>query len=140
MPEISDESVLRKWMAIEMGRINDGVVVERPRLSALIKSDRPGAVTRGGKEYRFDAATLRLLDQNLPPGLKEALKVPIIFYFDSNVADSCFLTDGVALESLQVLGELSRMRTMNGGKLWVGRAIVYSLMRKYPSVIQIMMR
>jgi uncharacterized protein (UPF0216 family) len=79
MPEISDESVLRKWMAIEMGRINDGVVVERPRLSALIKSDRPGAVTRGGKEYRFDAATLRLLDQKLPPGLKEALKVPIIF-------------------------------------------------------------
>jgi uncharacterized protein (UPF0216 family) len=140
MPELSDESVLRKWMAIEMGRINDGVVADRPRLSRLIISDRPEAVTRNGKEYRFDGATLRLLDEKLPPGLKEALKVPIIFYFDSNVADSCFLTDGVALESLQVLGELSRMRTMNEGKLWVGRAIVYSLMRKYPSVIQIMMR
>jgi uncharacterized protein (UPF0216 family) len=140
MPELSDESVLRKWMAIEMGKINDGVVAERPRLSRLISSDCPEAVTRNGKEYRFDEATLRLLDEKLPPGLKETLKVPIIFYFDSNIADSCFLTDGVALESLQVLGELSRLRTMNEGKLWVGRAIVYSLMRKYPSVIQIMMR
>ncbi|NTV00347.1 MAG: DUF61 family protein [Methanoregulaceae archaeon] len=127
-------------MALEMGRINDGVVVERPRLFSIITSDRPVAITRGGKEYRFNAAVLRKLDEKLPPGIKEALKVPIIFYFDSNVADSCFLTDGVALESLQVLGELSRMRTMNEGKLWVGRAIVYSLMRKYPSVIQIMMR
>src|SRR5512139_2042674 len=140
MSELSDESVLRKWMAIEMGRINDGVVVERPRLLTLITSDRPRAVTRGGKEYCFDRDTIHLLDEKLPPGLKAALKVPVIFYFDSNVADSCFLTDGVALECLQVLGELSRMRTMNEGRLWVGRAIVYSLMRKYPSFIQIMMR
>jgi uncharacterized protein (UPF0216 family) len=140
MSEFSDESVLRKWMAIEMGRINDGVVVERPRLLTLITSDRPRSVTRGGKEYCYDRDTIHLLDEKLPPGLKAALKVPVIFYFDSNVADSCFLTDGVALECLQVLGELSRMRTMNQGKLWVGRAIVYSLMRKYPTVIQIMMR
>jgi uncharacterized protein (UPF0216 family) len=139
MPDFSDESVLRKWMAIEMGRINDGVVVERPRLITLIPLDRPLAFTRNGKEYRFDRETIRRLDEKLPPDLEEALKVPIIFYFDSTVADSCFLTDGVALEALQVLGELSRMRTMNEGKLWVGRAIVYSLMRKYPSVIQIMM-
>ena len=140
MSELSDESVLRKWMAIEMGRINNGVVAERPRLLTLITSDRPRSVTRGGKEYCYDRDTIYLLDEKLPPGLKAALKVPILFYFDSNVADSCFLTDGVALECLKVLGELSRMRTMNQGKLWVGRAIVYSLMRKYPTVIQIMMR
>ena len=127
-------------MAIEMGRINDSVVVERPRLLTLITSDRPRSVTRGGKEYYYDRDTIHLLDEKLPPGLKGALKVPVIFYFDSNVADSCFLTDGVALECLQVLGELSLMRAMNQGKLWVGRAIVYSLMRKYPTVIQIMMR
>jgi uncharacterized protein (UPF0216 family) len=140
MPDLSDESVLRKWLTIEMGRINDGVVIERPPLSLLMESARPTAITRGGKEYHFGADELRRLEEKLPPGLKEKLRLPILFYFDSNVGDSCFLADTIALEALQALGELSSMRTMNGGKLWVGRAIVYSLIRRYPTAIQIMMR
>lgn len=140
MPGISDESVLKKWMAMEMGRINNGVVTERPRLAGLLESEHPMAITRGGGEHRFDQDTLHLLGRNLLPGLRSRLRLPILFYFDSNVADSCLLTDSAALEALQALGELSSLRTMTEGKLWVGRAIVYTLVRKYPSVIQIMMR
>jgi uncharacterized protein (UPF0216 family) len=137
---LPDESVLKRWMAFEMGRINDGIVAERPRLSELLEIAHPSALTRGGKEYVFDRDTLSLLEKKLPVKQQTRLKLPIIFFFDSNVADSCFLTDEAALEALQILGEFSDLRTMTGGKLWVGRAIVYVLMRKYPSLIQIMMR
>jgi uncharacterized protein (UPF0216 family) len=138
--DLSDESVLKKWMAIEMGRINDGIVAERRRLSDLLREKNPTAVTRKGKEYAFDRSTLRLLEQRLPEKLRSRLSLPIIFYFDSQVADSCLLTDEAALEAFQILGELSDLRTMIGGRLWVGRAIVYAMMRKYPTLIQIMMR
>jgi uncharacterized protein (UPF0216 family) len=138
--DLSDESVLKKWMAIEMGRINDGVITQRRRLSVLLQEKNPSAVTRKGKEFAFDRTTLHELEQRLPEKLRNRLSLPVIFYFDSQVADSCFLTDEAALEAFQILGELSDQRTMTGGKLWVGRAIVYAMMRKYPTMIQIMMR
>ena len=103
-PPVSDESVLMRWMALEMGRINDGVVAERKRLSELIRDPKPSSVTRGGKEFAFDKNTIRLLGERLPVSLHTRLKLPIIFYFDSTVEDSFFLTDSAALEALQLLG------------------------------------
>lgn len=138
-PPVSDESVLMRWMALEMGKINDGVVARRRRLSELISEERPVSVTRDGAEFVFDREVIRILGEKLPPRLHPRLKLPVIFFFDSTVPDSCLLTDEVALEALQTLGELSRFREFSGGKLWVGRAIVYAIMRKYPTAIQIMM-
>jgi hypothetical protein len=66
------------------------------------------------------------------------LKIPIIFYFDSTVEDSFFLTDSAALEALQFLGELSDMREMIAGRVWIGRAIVFAIMRRYPGAVQVM--
>lgn len=139
-PDVSDESVLRKWMALEMGKINDGIVADRKRLSELLRTDRPLSVTRGGSEYMFDPATVRLLGEKLPEQLHSRLKLPIIFFYDSGVTDSCLLTDEAALEAFQSLGELSGQREFINGKLWVGRALVFAILRKYPTVIQIMMR
>jgi uncharacterized protein (UPF0216 family) len=138
-PPVSDESVLMRWMALEMGKINDGVVALRRRLSELLSEDHPLSVTRNGSEFAFDREVIRTLGENLPQRLHPLLKLPVIFFFDSTVPDSCALTDEVALEAFQILGELSRFREFTGGKLWVGRAIVYAIMRKYPTAIQIMM-
>ena len=137
---VSDESVLKKWMALEMGKINDGIVADRKRLSELLGKDNPSSVTRDGKEYRFDTTIISFLGEKLPERLHFRLKLPIIFYFDSGVADSCLLTDEPALEALQVLGELSEQRQFVGERLWIGRAIVFAILRKYPTAIQIMMR
>jgi hypothetical protein len=138
-PSVSDESVLMRWMALELGKINDGVVARRRRLSDLLSEDHPSTVTRNGTEFAFDRDVIRALWEKLPPHLHPRLKLPVIFFFDSTVPDSCCLTDEVAFEALQVLGELSRFREFFGGKLWVGRGIVHAIMRKYPTAIQIMM-
>jgi len=139
-PPLSDESVLKRWMALEMGRMNDGVVAERRRLSDLVRETIPVSITRGGKEFAYDKSTLQLLWGKLPESIRTRIKLPIIFYFDSTVTDSFLLTDAIALEVFQSLGELSEMREFIGGRLWVGRAIVFAIMRKYPSSIQIMVR
>lgn len=139
-PDVSDESVLKKWMALEMGKINDGVVAERKRLSDLLRSDHPSSVTRGGAEYFFDPAAIRLLGEKLPEKLHFHLKLPIIFFYDSGVGDSCLLIDEAALEALQALGDLSGQREFIDGRLWVGRALVFAILRKYPTMVQVMMR
>lgn len=135
-----DEKVLRRWMSLEMGKINDGVVTARIPLHELLGMDRPRAVTRGGKEYLFDREVIERMGIALPGDLCLTLKLPIIFYFDVEVSDSCMLADAFALAALQDMGDLSLERQMEGGRIWVGRAIVFALVRKYPTAIQIMMR
>ncbi len=123
-----------------MGKINDGVIAERRRLSDLLREEYPSAETRKGTKYAFDRVSLHEVHDRLPESLQVRLRIPIIFFFDSLVADSCLLTDPIALDALQKLGELSGQRQMIEGRLWVGRAIVYALMVKYPTLIQIIMR
>jgi hypothetical protein len=50
------------------------------------------------------------------------------------------LTDPAALEALIILGEVSGMRRMRNGKLWLAKPIVYAIKERYPTAIQIMMR
>jgi hypothetical protein len=139
-PSISDETVLTKWMRLEMGKINDGIVSERKTLARLLEEEHPHAMTKGGTEYRFNREIIQLLGRRLPKNLHSRLRLPILFFFDSSVSDSCFLNDEIAVLALQELSELSPLRKMEEGKLWVGKPIVYAIMRTYPTAMQIPMR
>ncbi|WP_407283208.1 DUF61 family protein [Methanolobus sp. WCC1] len=136
---VSDDSVLMRWMKIEVGKINDGLVSERKSLAQLLTEERPASQTKAGNEHIFDKDILEELGNKLPTNLHRKLKIPIIFFSDNRVPDSCYLNDPVALEALQILGEMSKMRRMQQGKLWIGRSIAYTIMKKYLSVVQIAM-
>jgi uncharacterized protein (UPF0216 family) len=49
-PRITDESVLSRWMSLEMGRINQGIVEVRKTLAELLREETPASVTKDGKE------------------------------------------------------------------------------------------
>jgi uncharacterized protein (UPF0216 family) len=139
-PTIRDESVLTRWMQLELGRMNDGVVSQRKTLAQLLREDRPVSVTKAGKEYRFNGDSIACLGEHLPAEIHSRLKIPILFFFDSTVNNSLFLADEPAFRALLYLEEFSPLREMEDGRLWVGKPIVFALMRKYPTIIQIMMR
>lgn len=138
-PSAGDESTLLRWMRLEIGRINDGVVAERRRLSELLREERPSSVTKGGSRYDFDRQVLLRLEQALPGELQRRLRLPILFYFDSTVPDSFFLVDEAAVRSLQCLEEISPLRRMQGGRLWIAKPLVYDIMNRYTTAVQIMM-
>ncbi len=127
-------------MRLELGKINDGIVAERKPLSLLIAEERPVSVTRGGKEYVYKKDVLMELAKKLPGPIRERLKLPVILYFSADVPDSCMLSDETALRAFQALGELSELREMENGRLWIGKALAFSLVRSYPTAVQIMMR
>jgi uncharacterized protein (UPF0216 family) len=137
---ISDEPVLMRWMSMEISKINRGVVTERKSLPDLAGMDRPTIITKDGGVYLFSKKTLDSLSAKLPEDLSRRLRLPVLCYFDSSVGDSCFITDRQAVEVLKQLGEISSMREMADGCLWIGKPIIFDIMRKYPSFIQIVMR
>ncbi len=138
-PSAGDESTLLKWMRLEVGRINDGIVSERKRLSRLLTEEHPSSVTKGGSEYRFDRGVLLRLEQALPKEVQRKLRLPILFYFDSTIPDSLFLADEVAVQALQSLEEISPLRRMQAGRLWIAKPLVYAIMSGYPTAMQIVM-
>ncbi|HTY53511.1 MAG TPA: DUF61 family protein [Methanomicrobiales archaeon] len=138
-PRITEESVFTRWMGLEIAKINDGIVAERKPLAALLTEESPRARTRGGGEYHFDPKVLAALGERLPADLSASLKLPILFVFDMDVPDSCYLTDGTAVLALQALGDLGAGRRLSGGKVWVSRAIAFAINRKYPAFVQFLM-
>jgi uncharacterized protein (UPF0216 family) len=138
-PYISDEPVLKRWMNLEISKINRGIVAERKSLRDLAGMDRPIVATKGRGEYLFKKETLISLKAKLPDTLSGRLRLPVLCYFDSSVGDSCFITDHQAVEGLKLLGEISSMREMTDGRLWIGKTIIFDIMGKYPSFIQIVM-
>jgi uncharacterized protein (UPF0216 family) len=139
MPErrTSDDDVLMRWMRTEVTKINEGIVTERKSLAQLLQEEKPASRTKTGDEYVFNTEVLEVFKKKLPRELHHKLRLPITFFYSPNVPDSCYLNDSHALHALQVLGELSEMRRMQQGKLWVGRAIAYSIMKKYLTAVQI---
>lgn len=136
---MGDDSVLMRWMRTEVNKMNEGIVSERKNLAQLLLEDNPSAKTKAGKDHVFYKATLHEIGGRIPKNLYERLKLPLLFFFDNQVPDSCYLNDTYALQTLQALGDVSSLRTMRQGKLWVGKSIAYSIMKKYPTAVQIVM-
>lgn len=138
-PGITDESVMLRWMKLELGKINRDLVSNRIPLAELLSSDTPAALTKAGDQYPFKKEVLQALKERLPPGLQRRLRLPVHCYFDSTVSGSCLINDSVAIEALQVLEEISTLRVPDEGRLWIGMPIMFDIMKKYPSVFQVVM-
>lgn len=139
-PCVSDEGVMRRWMGLEVRRMNDTLVAQQLTLADLLAQEEPQALTKGGDEHDFDRAVLQDLGRRLPVLLHRRLKLPIRFYYSADVPDSCMLADPAALEALKALGELAPMREMEVGRVWVARVIVFALMTKYRTMIEMAVR
>ena len=138
-PRITDESVLTRWMSMEIGKINEGIVRNRKTLFRLLGEEVPCAATKAGEPYFFDRTVIAVLGKNLPPELHTRLRLPMLFFMSPDVPDSCWCADAAAFETLILLGEISRLRTMENEKFWVSRAIVYAIAQKYPTAVQVVM-
>jgi uncharacterized protein (UPF0216 family) len=136
-PRITDESVLVHWMGLEIAKMNEGVVSQRKSLAVLLAD--PVSVTKKGETFHFDPSVIATLGKALPEDLQRHLRLPVLFYSSPDVPDSCMCPDETALTALQLLGEVSALRTFEGGRFWVSRPIAYAIMKKYPTVVQIVM-
>jgi uncharacterized protein (UPF0216 family) len=138
-PQITDESVLNRWMGLEVKKMNEGLVALRKPLSVLRAEQDPVSITRKGEIYHFDASVIGTPGTALPEDLQRHLRLPILFSSSPDTPGSCSCPDETALAALRLLGEVSTLRTFSGDRFWVSRPIVYAIMTKYPTAVQIVM-
>lgn len=119
--------------------MNEGLVKERKPLAVLLAENDPVSITKKGDIFHFDKSVIATLGKALPENLQRTLRLPILFFASADIPDSCMCPDETALTALQLLGEVSTMRTSGGGRFWVSRPIACTIMKKYPTAVQIVM-
>ena len=72
-PRITDESVLVRWMGLEIAKMNEGVVTQRKSLAVLLAEKDPLSVTKKGDTYHFDPSVIATLGKVLPEDLQRRL-------------------------------------------------------------------
>src|SRR3990170_3295208 len=82
-----------RWVSFELGRINDGLVVERKSLAALRREARPACRTRSGDEHLFDRQVLERLAGLLTADEAGALRMPLTLIASGGLRDSVLLSD-----------------------------------------------
>jgi hypothetical protein len=126
-------------MSMEIGKINEGLVRDRKVLFRLLGEEVPSATIKNGEPYFFDRTIIAVLGKKLPGELHTRLRLPMLFFMSPDVPDSCWCADAAVFKTLIILGEISRLRTMENEKFWVSRAIVYAIAQKYPTAVQVVM-
>jgi uncharacterized protein (UPF0216 family) len=133
---LKETGSLEKWISLEFRKLNASLVRRQPTLFELLEMEHPKAETHDGEEYTFDKKTLKELSQALPEKFHGKLKLPIFFFNDTRVPDSCYIIDDIAAEALTAIGELNPLYRFRKKKLWIGKPIAYEIGNKYPTLTQ----
>jgi uncharacterized protein (UPF0216 family) len=133
---LESESAMERWLKFEFHNLNKNIVKNQVRLSDLIKMEKPKTETRDGNEYLFDNLALKKFSEDIPLIYHNQLRLPIFFYKDLRVKDSCFLIDEIAVSVLKHTNDLEFCYKFTDGKLWLSRPIAFDITRKYPTLFQ----
>ena len=94
-------------------------------------------MTKAGDRYLFRKDVLERIAAGIPRSIQTRLRLPILFHAIPEVSGSWYLADEPAVRALQELGDLSSLRTLEGGKLWISQPVAAAIMGKYPTVCQL---
>jgi uncharacterized protein (UPF0216 family) len=132
----NNESAMERWLKFEYGNINKNLVTNQKILAELLKMDDPVALTKDDETYQFDSDALMNFSREVPKIYHKRLKLPIIFYKDMRVKDSCFMVDELAVKVLKHTNNLDSMYRFQDGRLWVSKPIAHDIAKEYPTLIQ----
>jgi uncharacterized protein (UPF0216 family) len=132
---MAGEGTMDRWIALEMGRLQQAFVAAPRLVHELLQEDAPGAPTKSGETHRFDRAVLRRLHDALGPLDQRRLRLPATFYVDKDVEADAYVTDPTVVGLLRALGDVPEA-TLRDGKLWVGHARARAIAQRHPTAFQ----
>jgi len=126
-----------RWISLELGRLNAGLVVERKSLARLRQEDRPACRTREGEEHTFDPAALERMAGVLSAAEAEALRLPIIVFVTGDLEDSAYLSDELAAKAIRALEQFGPAFPYRGGRMHLPHSLAVDLARRSGGTIQL---
>ena len=133
---LGNERAFEKWLKSEYHNLNKDLVTKKASLADLLKMDEPHTLTRAGNEYQFDIDALKKLGAAIPKLYHRRLELPISFYRDTRVSDSCIIAEKIVAAALQASNDLDPLYNFSKDKLWLSRPLATEIYNKYPTLFQ----
>lgn len=137
MARMASPGAIDRWISLELGRLNAGLVVERKSLARLRAEPRPACVTREGGEHPFDRGALDRLAAVLTPAEAEALRLPILLYATGDLEDHVVLSEELAAKALRALEDYGAAFPFRGGKMYLPHSLAVDLVRRSGGTVQL---
>jgi len=131
-----EDEALRRLMGLELGRLNQGMVVQAVPLSRLLARPDATAPTRSGEPHAFDPAAVRAFAAaGVPPWLHDRLRLPVTVYEPHDAPGDGYVEDAAAIEALQAMGEATT--APRSGRLWMSSLRWRTLAERFPTCLQV---
>lgn len=133
---LDHERSLEKWLKFEYHALNKNLVTQKVVFSELLKIDSPKAYTKAGDEYKFNLDSLNKFSKAVPLQYHRKLRLPIYFYRDLRVKDSCFLSDDLIVKVLKHTKDLDSMYKLQDDNIWLSLPLAHEIANNYPTLFQ----
>ncbi len=126
-----------RWISLELGRLNAGLVVEKKSLARLLAEERPACQTREGDDHVFDPAALHRLASVLTKEEADGLRLPITLLVSAEWEDSAYLTDEIGAKALRALEKFDRAFPFRDGRMIVPHSLAVDIVRRLGGAVQL---
>lgn len=126
-----------RWLAFEIGRINDGLVVERKTLRRLLEEPNPTCRTRGGHEVVLERAALERLAGGLERHEADVLRLPITVFVSGDLEDSAYVSEELGAKAIRKLENFGAAFPFREGRMYLPHSLAIDLVRRSGGTIQI---
>jgi uncharacterized protein (UPF0216 family) len=127
---------MKKWFKFEMAKINRGIVINKRSLDELLEEEVPQTKAKDDSIYYFNINALLDLKRELPKD-EHSIKLPLNLYISLDTRSSVYIADLPSLNVLKSLGEVPKDSELTDGRHWISKALILDLMKRRPSIIQL---
>ena len=125
-----------RWISLELGRLNAGLVIEKKSLARLLREAEPACRTREGDLYPFEPAALARLANVVSADEVERLRLPLTLTVRGD-SDDAVLADELGAKTLRALEKFDRAFPFQEGRMRLPHSLAVDLVRRHGGVLQL---
>jgi uncharacterized protein (UPF0216 family) len=134
---VASPGTIDRWISLELGRINAGLVVERKSLARLRAETQPACTTREGEPHPFDRAALDRLAAVVTAAEAEALRLPITLFATGDLEDHVYLSEEIAARALRALEKYGSAFPFRDGRMYLPHSLAVDLVHRGGGTLQL---
>lgn len=135
---MDDDNVLRRWFSLELGNLLETFVASPRPLLDLLREPTPAATTRSGLPHPFDRDALHQFAKSLPPLTRAQVRLPLTIHLDHETPGDAYAADPAAIEAIRAL--VPTTSPPRDGRLWLSEPLAREFARRFPTLVQFVVR
>jgi uncharacterized protein (UPF0216 family) len=134
---VASPGAVDRWISLELGRINAGLVVERKSLARLRAEKDPACTTREGDVHRFERAALDRFAAVVTTAEAESLRLPITLLATGDLEDHVYVSEELAAKALRALENYGAAFPFRKGRMYLPHSLAVDLVHRSGGTVQL---